>query len=69
MGYIINGLSVKGVIFIHRFRWSASMVRNIIISQYVYNTSIPINKSNLIRLLYCIKNVHVLYNMQKFKFL
>lgn len=37
------------------------MVRNIIISQYVYNTSIPINKSNLIRLLYCIKNVHVLH--------
>lgn len=37
------------------------MVRNIIISQYVYNTSVHINRSNSIRLLYCIKNVHVLH--------
>lgn len=37
------------------------MVRTIIISQYVYNTSIHINRSNSIRLLYCIKNVHVLH--------
>lgn len=37
------------------------MVRNIIISQYVYNTSIPINKSNLIRLLYKKRTCTVLH--------
>lgn len=37
------------------------MVRNIIISQYVYNIFVYINRSNLIRLFYCIKNVYVLY--------